>query len=209
MKERLQKVWEGCTAYEEPVCFAYLENEQLSGGELIYTPTQVLKVEAVDGSVEYEEGEDYIIRGKRILRTENSKIPVLTRDTYLSPFLGEKHTEWLRLEDGTYYAKIFPSIYQYQISVTYQHTDVWEGFIPEDNTSFLPHTMELFKKKKPLNLVFYGDSITAGWEASGCDEYVIDMNSLEEFHNYCHRSPYLPAWPSLVTEVVKEHFQYS
>lgn len=206
MLERLQKVWEGCTAYEEPICFVYLEQDLLVGGELLYTPTKILKVEAADGSCIYEEGKDYIVSGKRILRTEHSRMPVLHRDTYIKPFLGEKYFEWLRLEDSAYYAKISPEIFQYQVLITYQHEGVWEGFIPEVNTAYLPRTTSMLKQNKPLNLVFYGDSITAGWEASGCDEYVIDMNTLEEFHNYSSRPPYLPAWPSLVTTTLKEHY---
>jgi lysophospholipase L1-like esterase len=209
MLKELQKVWEGCTAYEEPVCFAYLKDNLLAGGELLYTPVKVLKVEAADGSSVYEEGKDYTVSGKKIIRTEHSRIPVLERDTYISPYHGEKGIEWLRLEGDAYFAKIFPEIYHYQVLVTYQHEESWKRFVPDENTAFLPRTMEMLKEKKPLKLVFYGDSITAGWEASGCDEYAIDMNTLEEFHNYSHRSPYLPAWTSLVTTALKEHFKYS
>lgn len=209
MQQRLQKVWEGNIAYEEPLCYVYLDNDVLVGGELLYIPTKVLRVEAVDGDYIYEEGKDYIVEGKRIVRTPDSKIPVLERDTYIKSFNGETYFEWLRLEDATYFATILPEIYQYQVVVTYEHEEEWAGHIPEDNTSFLPRTMELLKNRKPMNLVFYGDSITAGWEASGCDEFVIDMNTLEEFHNYSLRAPYLPAWPSMVTTVLREHYNHS
>lgn len=208
MKERLQKVWEGKFVKEELLCFVYSEHNVLTGGELLYTPTRVVKVEAADGSYVYEEGKDYIVSGKRIIRTEQSKIPVLERNTYIQPYQGEKYFEWLRLEDDAYFARILPDIYMYQVWVTYEHEEVWKGFAPEDNSRYLPRTMELLKEKRPLKLVFYGDSITAGWEASGCDEYVIDMNTLEEFHNHSERWPYLPAWPSLVTDVLREHYQH-
>lgn len=209
MKERLQKVWEGNITKEEPLCYVYSEHNVLIGGELLYTPTKVIKVEAADGSYVYEEGKDYIVSGKQIIRTEQSKIPVLERSTYIQPFNGEKHFEWLRLEGGEFFAKIMPEIYQYQVVVTYEHDEVWKGVNPKDNTGYLPRTMKLLKEKQPLKLVFYGDSITAGWDASGCDEYVIDMNTLEEFHNYSHRFPYTPAWASLVTDALKEHYNHN
>ncbi len=207
MVERLQKVWEGNKAYEEPVCYAYVDHDRFVGGELLYTPTKVLKVEAADRSCIYEEGKDYTVKGKQIIRMENSRMPILHRDTYIKPFQGETYFEWLRLEDPTYFAMILPDIYQFQVLVTYQHEGVWEGFIPKANTEYLSHTIQKVKENEPLNLVFYGDSITAGWEASGCDEYVIDMNTLEEFHNQSSRPPYLPAWPSLVTTTLKEHYK--
>lgn len=205
MLQELEKVWEGNTVYAEPVCFLKSDKDCAVSGELLYVPSKILKVEAFDGSHIYEEGKDYTVQGKRIIRTDNSTMPALSKEDYIAPFTGEKQTEWLHLSDGEYYVKIYPEVIRYQVLVTYQHDQVWEGFIPENVTALLPRTMQILSQKEHFNLVFYGDSITAGWEASGCDELAIDMNSLEEFHNFCHRPPYMPAWVSLVTSTIMEH----
>jgi lysophospholipase L1-like esterase len=205
MTEWLQKIWEGNTVYEEPVCFLDTNN---NSRELLYTPSKILKVASADGSRCYEEEKDYVIQGKRILRTANSAIPVLSKDTILAPFEGVKYTEWLRLPNGKQFMKIFPEIMNYQVLITYEHEQTWEGEIPEKVTDLLARTTKLLMQKEHVNLVFYGDSITAGWEASGCDEYAIDMNTLEEFHNHYHRYPYMPAWVTLVTNAIKEHYGY-
>lgn len=213
MLKELQKVWEGNTVYAEPICFLNSNKDCVLSRELLYEPSKILKVESADGSHIYEEGKDYIIQGKKILRTENSTIPVLSKEDYIAPFTGEEYEQWfqwLRLTDcDEYYVKLFTDVIQYQVLVTYSHDDVWDGFVPENVTALLPRTMQILVSKQHLNLVFYGDSITAGWEASGCDEHAIDMNSLEEFHNFCHRPPYMPAWASLVTNTIMEHHGYS
>lgn len=209
MLKELQKVWEGNTVYAEPVCFFNSNKDCEISKELLYEPSKILKVESVDGSHIYEEGKDYIIQGKKILRTKNSAIPVLSKEDYIAHFNGEEYAQWLRLTDcDEYYVKLFTDVIQYQVLVTYSHDQVWEGFVPENVTALLPRTMQILAQKQHLNLVFYGDSITAGWEASGRDEYAIDMNSLGEFHNFYHRPPYLPAWVSLVTNTIMEHYGY-
>lgn len=42
--------------------------------------------------------------------------------------------------------------------------------------------MQKLQNGGDFHLVFYGDSITAGWEASGCNESAIDMVTLEDYH---------------------------
>lgn len=208
MLQWLQKVWKGDTVFEEPICFSNLMNDNLFAGELLYIPSKILKVISTDGRYLYEEGKDYTISGKKIIRTANSNIPILPRDVYCIPYTGEKDNAWQCLEGGEFYLKILPEVVQYQILVTYQHEGKWAGFVPVNNSGLLPRTMHMLAEKEHINLVFYGDSITAGWEASGCDENVIDMYTLNEVHNYIHHAPYMPTWASLVTDAIKEHYDY-
>jgi lysophospholipase L1-like esterase len=208
MSKWLLKVWEGDTVFEEPVCFS--NKEDYSVGEcLLYAPSQIIKVTSSDGSCLYEKGKDFTVCGNKIYLTADSRIPVLNKNIYCAPFRGESDKEWLRMVGGEYYVKIFPELYKYQVLVTYRHEEGWNGFIPENKSAALPCTMQRLVNKKHLNLVFYGDSITAGWEASGCDENVIDMYTLKEFHNYIHRSPYMPAWATLVTNEIMERYGHN
>jgi lysophospholipase L1-like esterase len=63
-------------------------------------------------------------------------------------------------------------------------------------------------EKKPFEILFYGDSITAGWEASGCDEHAINVDTVEEMHVRLNNYPYLPAWAELVRSELARVYGY-
>lgn len=208
MLQWLDKLWEGNKVFEEAICFTRSDQGELLGGELIYTPTKILKVTAADGSYIYEEGKDYVIKEGKLQLTDNTTIKVLPREVYCVPYNGEADCGWLRIVGGERYLKIYPEVYQYQLMVTYEHEEHWKGFIPENMSNLLPRTMSKLAAKEKVKLVFYGDSITAGWEASGCDEQVIDMYTIEEKHLSLSRPPYMPAWVSLVTAALEDKFDH-
>ena len=71
-----------------------------------------------------------------------------------------------------------------QLAVTYTHSAAWEGTIPAAQGTSLPRTLEKLKNGKPLTIVCYGHSITAGCNASA------NINA----------QPYAPRWTDLVTQ---------
>lgn len=208
MKQWLEKFWSGTTVYDEAVCFLGESIEDSFFGTLLYTPTKVVSVTSSDGSVQYEEGIDYTIVGNQIHRTKESKIPVLLKKDYYRPYLQEEHTNWLRTVDGDYYLSIYPGLSSQQFHITYEHQDLWSGCIPQNQSERLPLSTNKLLTREKLKIVYYGDSITAGWESSGCDEMVIDMYSLKEFHLHINRPPYLPSWSSLVTNRLKDFYNH-
>lgn len=209
MSNFLDKLWKGNTVFEEPVCFSELDASELIGGSLLYAPTEILKVTSLDGAHLYEINKDYNLEGHKIVRTKTSTIPFLPRDLYCVPYTGETDTAWIRLKDQKRYIKVFPEITDYQVLVTYRHTDTWRGSTPCNQISFLPHALKRLTAKEPLRIVFYGDSITAGWEASGYDETVIDMITLKELHIKSRKPPFMPAWAELVTDSLRSHYTHS
>lgn len=209
MTEWLDKLWGGTTVYEEPICFSQAASSEYTGGSLLFNPTQILRVTSPDGTKEYEPVKDYEWRGNQLIRTADSSIPFLSRSLYCLPYIGEADTSWLRFADQGIYCRIFPEIIDYQVLVTYEHNDSWSGSIPENQMSFLPLTLKKLTENEPLRLVFYGDSITAGWEASGYDETVIDMGTLKEMHIKYHKAPYMPTWAELVTAALKTHYHHN
>lgn len=88
MLQWLQKVWEGNTVFEEAVCFLQ-DGDQMTGGTLLYTPSKILKVTKADGSSIYEEGKDYTISGKKLIRSAAGNIRLFKRVPVVSP-LQEK-----------------------------------------------------------------------------------------------------------------------
>ena len=69
--------------------------------------------------------------------------------------------------------------------------------------------MEKLRAGGDFHLTLYGDSITAGWEASGCNERAIDMVTLGEYHVSLWHAPYQPAWAELVTNALQARYPQS
>ena len=197
--EWTEKIWETKRILMEPVCFAEQDDGSLSGGQLLFPPKAIESVTSHDCTIQYQEGRDYAVQNGRLIRTPDSRIPILPRAEYCKVYDGAKETAWLRLADGNRYMAISPTVYQYQILVTYTHDAAWEGAIPADGSAALAHSLKKLQAGGPFNLLFYGDSITAGWEASGCDEEVINMRDCRAFPLRINRPPYVPSWPELVT----------
>lgn len=63
----------------------------------------------------------------------------------------------------------------------------WAGPVPEFAQRILPNTLGKLKKQTGLKIVFYGNSIEVGYNASGLEE----------------TPPYMPVWPQLVVERLK------
>jgi lysophospholipase L1-like esterase len=209
MTHWLDKLWSGTTVYEEPVCFSQAASSESTGGSLLFNPTRILRVTSPDGTQDYAPVKDYEWRGNQLIRTVDSSIPFLSRSLYCLPYKGEADTGWLRFADQSKYCRVFPEITDYQVLVTYQHNNSWSGCIPGNQMSSLPLTLSKLIEEEPLRLVFYGDSITAGWEASGYDETVIDMITLKTMQIKNQIAPNMPAWAELVTAALKTHYHHN
>ena len=202
----LDKIWAGNTVYEEPICFTEEADGTVTGGKLLYNEiTRIISVTSYDGTV-YEEGTDYALEGSRIVRLPGSRIPVLPRSRYCVPYTGKAETTWRCLPGKEMYAEVVNNVYEYQPRVTYEHADAWNDFVPAAMGDKLPRTKARLAGSKPLKIVFYGDSITAGWEASGHDEMVINMQTLEEQHVTCNIPPFMPTWVELTTRALRSAY---
>ncbi|MBR2520881.1 MAG: SGNH/GDSL hydrolase family protein [Oscillospiraceae bacterium] len=200
--DMLAKFWESSEISLEPVCFAETPEGGMTGGTLLCEPVDGVKLVSHDGRTEYEEGRDYALEGKRIVLTPDTRIPVLERRYYCLPYDGAEEHDWLRLPGGEEYFDIFDSVYHWQCLASYTHASRWTDFTPRCGAANLPRTMKKLREGGELRLMFYGDSITAGWEASGCDEECIDVRTAKPFRLHRHRWPYLPAWPELVASAL-------
>lgn len=205
----LQPVWNGTFVYQEPVCFSVDRSGQPIGGTLLYFPEEILSVTSFDGSAFYQPEKDYVVMGRKLLRTESSRIPYLERDTYCKPFTGVPETAWVRLPGGREYMEVVSDVYRWQTLVTYTHKSSWNGFRPESGFGQLSLSAEKLRAGGDFRLVFYGDSITAGWEASGCNEDAIDMVTLKNYHVSLWHAPYQPAWAELVTNELQSRYPQS
>ncbi len=199
------KFWNANTIQNEVICFSTDASGAEIGGNLLYAPQQIHRLCSWDGKIQYEQNRDFIISNRQIRRTVDSRMPLLDREIYCKPYAGQPEKSWLRLPGGEQYFEIFPEIYRWQCRVSYSHKDQWTGFIPQDQSFRLPRSMDMLQSGADFHLVFYGDSITAGWEASGCDEHVVNL-ACKEFHLVLYRPPYQPAWAQIVTESLRKAY---
>ena len=113
--------------------------------------------EQTDKTITYESGRDYVLDAKAgtLARTANSRIP----DFSTNVLFGKKdfdHSQFPGYGNGKFF-----------VFVDYAAHDV-PDIRPEpvDVAAQLPKTLERLRAGKPLKVIAYGDSITAGGEAS-------------------------------------------
>ncbi len=178
--------WEDCITYHESVMFVGDD-----GAPLLYTPEHVLSVRSFDLKTEYVEGVDYEIKDGKIYRLEGSAMPHFTweefyptsKETSVSgnAFAGSKKP-FVFFAEGTYFHKN-------QVFVTYTHQPNSDLFAPAKSAK-LHKFVEKLERGEEVNIVFFGDSITAGGNASG------RANTL----------PGTPIWAQMVTEALSAKY---
>lgn len=167
---------------------------QPRSAQLLFKPDKIENVSRADGSQTFKEGLDYRIHPDgRMTLTDNSSIPVLTyygkaivKGTY--GFADAKGRPFYS-PGGTLKHK------DYDIVVTYSYSEgsldqMMQGAWHPSLTSAL----EKLKAKNPLNVTFFGDSITFGAQASSLAPG-------------CH--PFAPAYPMQVINSLKSTYGYS
>jgi len=184
--QRLNPVWnDSGLAYKESVCFIE-ENGSISAGTY-YAAEKIISLTSADETVEYVLGEDYLFEDGRLVLTTNSRIPYFTQaELYPSEateksYGGKDPIPLVIFGEGTFF-------HTHQCSVTYLHSDMWRGDLPQVGAYRLKRTSSILQNGDPLKLLVYGDSIPAGGNASGC-------TGIE---------PYQPAFGELIAEGIRE-----
>ena len=76
--------------------------------------------------------------------------------------------------------------------MTYRHKGAYEGEKPSYKGDKIPETVYKLERKERLSVVCLGDSISAGWTASG--------------YEWVNLKPYMPMYFELVTDYLKDHY---
>lgn len=197
--------WQGSTVFHETVSFIEDEDGMVCAGALLYRPDKILSVRSSDLQTEYGEGRDYTVVGKRLVLAAGSRIRPLAFADYSPEYAPGAAEDWLvSASDPSRYIAVTDRILQAQVAVSYTHTDAWTGQVPAVQIDRLPMTKKKLQKKETLTAVFFGDSITAGWEASGADETCIDKDTNRPFRLRISRAPYMPTWSQMVCDRLQE-----
>ena len=81
---------------------------------------------------------------------------------------------------------------QWQVAVTYTHSQAWEGFVPETSDQFTKLIAKM-EAGQDVTMMFYGDSITWGASASGMSA----------------TAPYMPSYTQLFTQYLAQKYGYT
>lgn len=208
-----EKIWEGKTVYYETICFEEDKNGFISTANLLYEPDQIIAVRSADMTVTYSEGKDYTVNGRVVTRPRGSNAPYLDyQDSgFFVPWVQGASRTYQLAADPTraiYFHKDGKVLQKCIVTVFYTHKDGWRGnTMPESQEDELPDALDKLKNGKDFKIVFYGDSVTAGYTASGNKEDRRNLNGKFVTHNPANTyPPYVSAYPSMVTEALKAKF---
>lgn len=160
-----QKIWDSSTIYNETVVLEQQKDGTISG-ELIYTPDEIIAVKDYTLQNDYQNHE-YRIEGNKIIRTNSSTMPFLTRNNITCKDVPEVLGTYDNGRGGKILFTEGAGILMYQVNVSYTHSDAWTGKIPSKQGERLPNLMAKLQNQETIRLVVNGDSIFTGANASG------------------------------------------
>ena len=199
----LAPIWDTDRIYDETGIFV----GETGSVTLMFTPKDPSEVVVRDITlgVTYAYGVDYTISGNRVTRVAGGNLPYMPYEEYYrtTPVYVNGNPQGFtvtptngKAEDGypidgtkyLYFSEGFGGFKDY-VTFTYYKTETWAGtdIVGDVNAqSFI----DKLKTDKSANILFYGDSITVGCNATG--------TAYGGFRN-----PNLPAWDDLVTDYLE------
>lgn len=158
-------IWDTDTVWGESLTMIRDKNN-VAEAPLLYEPIKILKVTNLDGSKEYTEGVDWEWKNGRFRLTKNSRIYCFTEEE-IYPTKQPALNTFFYMNDRYLYHPANSYFIERQIFVTYTcQRGGWKGVRPQLAEKKLLRSFERMRSGKKLNLVFYGDSITVGADAS-------------------------------------------
>lgn len=190
-KQRMLPFWKHSTMYNESMAMMQQENGEILG-KLLFVPQHINAVVDVYLKKEYKEGIDWVWeKGTNIIRrTPGSSIPFFTENDLSGrdengQFIPEFPT-WTdgKSRFGACIYCISPFIFEKQICVSYTYdlAQVKERNIKSTvcQKERLPLTTKALKEGRDIRVLFYGDSIFSGCDASS-------MYNREPYMPYMHK----------------------
>lgn len=202
MKEWMRPVWDGGEVFRETM--AMVEENGICAAPFLYEPEEILRIESYDGTRIYEMGRDCYVEERKLVLTEDSRIPRAGWENFYYGNREEAEEGQKRLSidfgpvemtdakfvhlDAIGHPELVTG---FQIAVTYRTKERWQGTVPASGLEVLPRFREKAKKKELTRLVLYGDSISCGYDCSGM----------------YGQKPGQPVWPLLLKDSLEAFYQ--
>ena len=164
----MKPLWEGKIVYNETIMFVGREDE----APLLYPATEIISVRSYDLGTEYIRGIDYEYNEKNnsISMLHGGIMPFMDEETYYPDRIINGMTFACTDPDRAYIQCAEGSFFcEKQIAVTYRHSGAILEKPVAQNQAFERTTRKL-KNNEITKILFYGDSITVGANASGYKE---------------------------------------
>ena len=193
LSKYMEPYWKSQIIYNETVAF-YEENGSVADKKLMYDPAKILEVRSYDLKTLYVEGTDYEMTESGIKWLTGSAIPTSDFDYYYldAPFDGNAAFRSISHPDKYVAYNEFNYFIDKTVCVTYIRTEKYSG--PEQSySSKMDGFVNKLKNKENVTMLFYGDSIMEGCNASG----------------YRNTEPNMPKFSELVTSELYAHYGYT
>ena len=182
--------WDSKYMYNETMMFVGKNDAPC----MLFEAEEVISVRSYDLQTEYVENVDYKIEDNCIKLTQNTRIPYFTEEEYYpteyikGSVVGctRPDKDYILFGEGDTFCKK-------QIAVTYKHTGNYTGPIIEDMSDCFQKTLAKLNAGSPVDVLFYGDSITTGANSSG----MIGVG------------PYAESFPEMVTSWLRKKYPNS
>lgn len=159
--EMLIPVWDTDTVWGETFMMMKDENG-VAEAPFLFEPIEILQVTSYDGQQIYEKDVDWTVTNGKIRLTENSRIYAYTYDE-LYPVEKPEDLPSFPMNDRHLVFGEDNFFVNNQITVNYTCArGSWTGVIPQLADHSLPRSFRMLRSSEPMNLLFYGDSITFG-----------------------------------------------
>jgi lysophospholipase L1-like esterase len=184
--------WEGNIVYNESVLPLENEDGSIDDIPLLYKAEKIIAVHDATLRNTYVENVDYeLVDGKLRIKKDGDIKTVKyswmypANGTIGSDVFGRTGGGYIRFGEGD-------TFHKHHIVVTYVHIDGWKENVPQAQGDKLPKTLSKLENKEPLNIVFFGDSITVGANSSK----LIDAR------------PGVPRFSDMMVDALKDKYGY-
>jgi lysophospholipase L1-like esterase len=193
LNDIMEPFWASDTMLNESVIMVS-QGDNLPEAPLLFNPLNILSVSNAQMTEEYEEGIDWVVDGRILRLTRDSRAQALTYEE-LHPSSPDAKPGVMKCYDGSYLVFGEGSwFHRQQLVVTYTHSgDQWEGPRLDFDPTKLPATIEKLRQKTPIKVMLLGDSISVGANASG----------------FTGAPPYTPSWGELVAKQLEATYNTS
>lgn len=195
-EQRIAAFWKQGTMYNESMAMIKQSNGSIYG-TLLFVPTKINAVVDVYLKKEYKEGVDWVWEKgtNRIKWVKGSSIPYFTDDDLAgkgAPNYPNWSSDGRSLMGNCLYC-VSAFLFEKQIAVSYTYDTKQVASEKIQYTTYqgdkLPKTVQKLKNNKDLKVLFYGDSIFSGCDAS----------------SMYNRAPFMPYMHKLIEAELQNH----
>jgi len=167
VEEMYEKIWETNAIHNE-TCLLTEDEDGRFSARLMFTPKRILAVKNYGLTKDYSSS-DYIIEGDKIIATETSTIPHLTKANVdcddVPPLINGTYSSD-KADSGKILFTEGAGICMYQICVSYEKEEKWSGSSPIRYGERFANTYSKLEQGEDVVIVSYGASTSTGCNAS-------------------------------------------